>query len=837
MEGKNTYDIYRIVLFCIAILLLTTPAMAATTQLHIVKYANDGTTILNETTKTYQWLEGNLPVLGDGKTHYYSQGPTFNDSDLWDNAESLNIDTRDWGAVKGTDVKEICNLVGGMSAGETVKIKASDGFSKTFPYEYIYTPNPRQGPMGITWFRADQGYVSSYTDGMRMVMFADAKTNTYGWNTSGWHVFGNADMRDCWAPQYWYNYSGTYPSSGGVSVKTVSDILIYSNKAPPVAPSAAFISNTQSGTVPLTVQFTDQSTGTSPLMYAWDFYNDGTVDSTIQNPSHTYSSAGTYTVNLTVTNGAGSDSEVKTSYITVNPVPIDEWTITLNGQVNEQLTRVNFESLATGNRLTYTDASGTWSGIALWRLLARVDDGDPTTFNDALAALGYTVNVSASDFSSLTSSQMLARNNTWIVADTLNGTPLPKQISGKNNWPLKIVGTGLSGSKKVGNITRIALSDFVTPPAAPIAGFTAVPLTGMAPLTVQFTDQSTGTGPLTYAWDFNNDGTVDTTLKNPSMIYTGAGTYTVNLTVTNTAGSDSEVKTNFITVTTAPVIDEWSINLKGTVTEQLTRANFESLAIGNRLTYSDASGTWSGIALWRLLARVDDSNPTTFNDALAALGYTVNVSASDFSSLTSSQILARNNTWIVADTLNGTPLPKQISGKNNWPLKIVGTGLSGSKKVGNITQIVISDFVTPPAAPIAGFIAVPLTGTAPLNVQFTDQSTGTGPLTYAWDFDNDGITDNTTQSPLYTYTSAGTYTVNLTVTNSVGADSEVKTGYISVTSVPVLDTLFDGTITLTPGETFTKQAYNNATGGLYTCLLYTSPSPRDGLLSRMPSSA
>ena len=58
-----------------------------TTQLHIVKYANDGTTILNETTKTYQWLEANLPVLGDGTTHYYSQGPTFNNSDLWDDEE------------------------------------------------------------------------------------------------------------------------------------------------------------------------------------------------------------------------------------------------------------------------------------------------------------------------------------------------------------------------------------------------------------------------------------------------------------------------------------------------------------------------------------------------------------------------------------------------------------------------------------------------------------------------------------------------------------------------------------------------------------------------------
>ena len=319
MGEKNNNDIYRIVLFCVAILLLVTPAMATTTQLHIVKYANDKTTILNETTRTYDWLEANLPVLGDGVSHYYSQGPTFNDTDLWDNAEWQNIVDRDWGAVKGSDLKDICNLVGGMSSGETVKIKASDGFSKTFPYEYIYTPNPRQGPMGITWYRADQGYVSSYADGMRLVMFADAKTNTYGWNTSGWHVFGNADMRDCWAPAYWYNYSGTYPSSGGVSVKTVSDILIYSNQAPP--PSAAFIATPLSGTAPLNVQFTDQSTGTGPLTYSWDFNNDGIADNTTQSPSYTYSNAGIYTVNLTVTNSAGTGSEIKTGYITVKSGP------------------------------------------------------------------------------------------------------------------------------------------------------------------------------------------------------------------------------------------------------------------------------------------------------------------------------------------------------------------------------------------------------------------------------------------------------------------------------------------------------------------------------------
>jgi len=64
---------------------------------------------------------------------------------------------------------------------------------------------------------------------------------------------------------------------------------------------ANFTASSTSGNVPLTVQFTDTSTG-SVSSYAWDFDNDGTVDSTDQNPVHTYTSAGTYTVNLTVSN-------------------------------------------------------------------------------------------------------------------------------------------------------------------------------------------------------------------------------------------------------------------------------------------------------------------------------------------------------------------------------------------------------------------------------------------------------------------------------------------------------------------------------------------------------
>ncbi|WP_292385116.1 PQQ-binding-like beta-propeller repeat protein [Methanoculleus sp. UBA430] len=84
----------------------------------------------------------------------------------------------------------------------------------------------------------------------------------------------------------------------------------------PDAPTADFTANVTSGEAPLDVLFTDVSTGTV-ASWAWDFENDGVVDSTEQNPTHTYTAAGTYSVNLTVANAGGSDSEVKTGYITV----------------------------------------------------------------------------------------------------------------------------------------------------------------------------------------------------------------------------------------------------------------------------------------------------------------------------------------------------------------------------------------------------------------------------------------------------------------------------------------------------------------------------------------
>lgn len=83
-------------------------------------------------------------------------------------------------------------------------------------------------------------------------------------------------------------------------------------------PEAQFKANTTAGEAPLSVGFTDLSTGDIDI-WEWDFDSDGVVDSTQPNAMHIYEEAGTYAVSLTVSGPGGSDIEVKEAFIVVAP--------------------------------------------------------------------------------------------------------------------------------------------------------------------------------------------------------------------------------------------------------------------------------------------------------------------------------------------------------------------------------------------------------------------------------------------------------------------------------------------------------------------------------------
>ncbi|MCI0451191.1 MAG: S8 family serine peptidase, partial [Candidatus Latescibacteria bacterium] len=119
--------------------------------------------------------------------------------------------------------------------------------------------------------------------------------------------------------------------------------------------TANFSGTPTSGTAPLTVNFTDLSTG-SPTSWSWNFGDGGT--STAQNPSHAYTAAGTYNVTLTATNACGSDPEVKNAYVNVTSGGVTWVTITYDDF------ETNFGSYTDGGAdcARYTGGTYAWQG-------------------------------------------------------------------------------------------------------------------------------------------------------------------------------------------------------------------------------------------------------------------------------------------------------------------------------------------------------------------------------------------------------------------------------------------------------------------------------------------
>jgi PKD repeat protein len=145
------------------------------------------------------------------------------------------------------------------------------------------------------------------------VQFTDKST----WNISSWlWDFGDQQNSIEQNPTHTYTEAGTYTVSltvtgdGGTDTETKTDYITVT--VPP--PIANFAADQTSGTVPMIVNFTDNSTGQISF-WLWDYGDQ--QSSNEQNPTHTYSEAGTFTVSLTVSGYGGTDMETKTNYITV----------------------------------------------------------------------------------------------------------------------------------------------------------------------------------------------------------------------------------------------------------------------------------------------------------------------------------------------------------------------------------------------------------------------------------------------------------------------------------------------------------------------------------------
>ena len=383
------------------------------------------------------------------------------------------------------------------------------------------------------------------------VTFTDASANS---PTSWSWTFGDGGTSTAQNPVYEYTSAGTYTvvlavsNSYGSDTETKTDYISVTEPSNP--PVAAFTGSPTSGEVPLTVTFADASTN-NPTSWSWDFGDGGT--STAQNPSYEYVTMGTYTVELTVTNAYGSDTETKLDYITVteqgqtekayalSDIPV---TGNVSGSYANTLTSDNtYETITevayTGHpRKTYSYLEHKWdfnipSGTEVTFYLEAYrpnsSDGDNFLFEYSTDGVNYNSLVTVAS----------ATEQVYSVAmpASTNGVLTVRVTDTRRVWG------GTSNDDIVIDEMYIAV---VAGASSPIANFSGSPTSGAAPLVVSFADISTGS-PTSWSWTFGDGGT--STAQNPSHEYTSVGTYTVSLTATNAYGNDTETKTGYITVT------------------------------------------------------------------------------------------------------------------------------------------------------------------------------------------------------------------------------------------------------------------------------------------------
>ncbi len=383
------------------------------------------------------------------------------------------------------------------------------------------------------------------------VNFTNLSTGT---GIDGWSwTFGDGGTSTAQNPTYAYNSPGTYTvsltatSSGQGCGDTVTKTGYITVDGGPVAD---FTGSPASGVAPLTVQFTDLSTG-GPTGWSWSFGDGGT--SIEQNPSYTYDTPGLYTVSLTVTGACGTDDEIKVDYINVTDpgsvvLAYAAGETSVAGTVNGDYTATHagdnvYEAIT---EVTYTGHPRKRYSYLEHRWDFSVSSGSAVTFH--LEAYRST-NSEGDNFLfeySTDGSTWLSLVTVASATEQVYEASMPNDLSGIVT--VRVTDTDRTWGS-IANDTVTVDEMYIASAGAgnqpPVADFTGSPTSGVVPLTVQFTDLSTNV-PTAWSWTFGDGGT--STDQNASYTYNTAGSYTVSLTASNAYGSDSETKVGYITV-------------------------------------------------------------------------------------------------------------------------------------------------------------------------------------------------------------------------------------------------------------------------------------------------
>ena len=668
------------------------------------------------------------------------------------------------------------------------------------------------------------------------VNFSNTTTNAGG--ASYFWDFGDGNTSTLSNPAHTYTAFGSYTVTLIVNKGGCIDSLVRTNYVVLQGQNTNFNANFTTRCVGQPIQFNDIST-LVPNAWSWNF-GDGTALGTTQNPSHTYTTAGTYTVTLNTTLPGCNDVETKLNYITIHANPTVSFVSDKTDTCGAPFT-VNFNA-TTSPVTTY-----------LWNF------GDASTSNLANPSHTYT-------------------------------TP--------GNFTVSLTVTNANGCSATS--AQIALIQ-ITPP---FANFSIDSIEGCIPKTIQITDLSTSANTVSnWIWDFG-DGNTQIGINNPTHTYIDTGTFVVNLIVEDANGCTDTLNPGQIVEVGQPLIVDFSAtpliackidpinftNLTDTLgitgvqwiwdfgdggIENAFEPIYEYGDTGvfevsltaihkgcfSSISYPDLITINPPIALFSTITNCSNYNHVSFIDeSIEPESWIWDINGDTFTTQNADYIFPGEGTYsivlyvenftygcidstslditiayptrgfIVNDSIGCRPFATSFTDTSTlisswlWDFGLGNTSTNQNpNKTYNVTGVyTVSQYTTdiygcvdtityPNAITVIGintyFEADDTVGCRPMPVQFTDMSSSiSGTITnWSWTF-GDGNTSNL-QNPAHVYNNVGNYAVSLTTTDSEGCTQTYnRPNYVSATGpIPSFThpnlTCINNSITITNNST------------------------------------
>lgn len=652
------------------------------------------------------------------------------------------------------------------------------------------------------------------------ITFTDESSNspaTWTWTFEGGTPATSTEQN----PEVTYSTPGIYDVTLVASNDVGQDELVktdYITVNETIAPVAGFTTLDNTAFVGQQVQFIDTSANV-PTSWAWTFTGASVANSNEQNPTVTYSAVGTYDVELTVTNSAGSDTESKTAYITVEEIPAYPPVTNLQASAVEADVNLSWD-LPLLDTIIAQGFEGTWPPEG-WTIMHSGTDSpfvpvdvptestwvqnDENTFSGGphpeyihsgiySAGIGYT----APDFNWLITPEFVAEDNTkldfwlWYYNSSSYKTYFHVYVKDNDTWTSILDYSDDTPNNEMESPVELDLSTYATK-TIQLAfvyeyndGYQLFVDDVYIGAKADNFELYRNDALLSTLTDVSTDTYADTNLE------VGVYDYYMIANYVNPDGSSNASNTASVEVVVSPTADFEATPRSGSYPLEVTFNNLSENATqytwdfgdDNSSTDENPAHTYAarGTYTVALTASSDYGSATEtktdyiyVTDQQIVVNFSASPTIGTFPhevTFTNSTTGATNYSWDFGDGNTSTdenPI-HTYSEAGIYSVKLTASNEDFEESLTKSSYI----FVKWPD-PIAQFSAAPLTGIDPLTVTFTDESEYV--QNWNWDF-GDGET-STEQNPEHVYTK-GTYQVKLSVSNADGNDTEVKENYITV---------------------------------------------------------